>query len=176
MRTHPNETEGSTLTPSGSDIRQIFIAGVVAPLSIFVIVPFGLLYRWSADGPRFELLNALHWIVGLAMALSLPALLMTLVAGVPLYLLALRRNIVSIWLTAVIGFVCPWIYYLGRYALIEAQSPLYHSMMSARYWLDVTETVFDAKFLVIPASAFGMFVGVVFWFVAPRPTTEATGR
>ncbi|HEX5279471.1 MAG TPA: hypothetical protein VFW28_05295 [Micropepsaceae bacterium] len=147
----------------------------MAPLSIFVIVPFGLLYRWWADGPQFELMNSLHWIVALAMALSLPALFMTLVAGVPLYVVALRRNIVSIWLAATIGFVCPWIYYLGRYALIEAQSPLYHSIMSIKYWLDLTETLFDAKFLVIPASAFGMFVGIVFWFVAPRPAREATG-
>lgn len=157
-----------TLKPK-SDIRRIFIAAVVAPLSIFVIVPFGLFYRWSADGPRFEPMNSLHWIVALATTLSLPALLMTFMVGLPLYLMALRRNIVSIWLMAATGFVCPWIYFLGRYALIEAASPPYHPMTSVKYWLELTETMFDAKFLVIPLSAFGILVGAVFWFVARRP-------
>lgn len=151
------------------DIRRIFIAAVVAPLSVFVILPFGLFYRWSADGPRFEPMNSLHWIVALSATLALPALFMTLTVGVPVYLVALRRNIASIWLPAATGFVCPWIYFLGRYALIEAASPPYHPMTSARFWLELTETMFDAKFLVIPLSVFGSLVGVVFWFVAPRP-------
>lgn len=151
------------------DILRILIAAVVAPLSIFVIVPFGLYYRWSADGPQFEPMNSLYWIVALAAALALPASFMTLTVGVPVYLIALRRNIASIWLTAAIGFVCPWIYFLARYAVIEAASPPYHPMTSVKYWLELTETMFDAKFLVIPLSAFGILVGVVFWFVAPRP-------
>jgi hypothetical protein len=152
-----------------SDLRRIFAAAILAPLSIFVIVPFGLVYRWWADGPQFEPMNSLYWIVSLATTLALPASLMTLAVGVPMYLVALRRNIASIWLAAAIGFVCPWIYFLARYALIEAQSPPYHSMTSVNYWLELTETMFDAKFLVIPLSVFGILVGVVFWFVAPRP-------
>jgi len=150
------------------DMRRIFIAAIVAPLSIFLIVPFGLFYRWSADGPRFEPLNSLYWIVGLATALSLPALIMTLLIGVPLYLAALRRDVASIWMTVAIGFVCPWIYFFGRYALVEAASPPYHPVTSANYWLELIETMFDAKFLVIPLSVFGMLVGVVFWFFAPH--------
>jgi hypothetical protein len=85
-----------------------------------------------------------------------------------LYLVALRRNIASIWLTVAIGFVCPWIYFLGRYALIVAANPPYHPVTSA-YWLELIETIFDARFLVIPLSVFGILVGVVFWFLAPRP-------
>lgn len=150
------------------DIGRIFTAAVVAPLSIFAIVPFGLFYRWWADGPQFEAMNSLYWIVVLAATLALPASFMTLAVGVPVYLVALRRNIASIWLAVAIGFVCPWIYFLGRYALIEAQSPPYHSMTSVKYWLELTETMFDAKFLVIPLSVFGILVGVVFWFVASR--------
>lgn len=151
------------------DVSRIFIAAAVAPLSVFVIVPFGLFYRWSADGPRFEPMNSLHWIVSFATALSLPALFMTFIVGVPLYLVALRRNIASIWLTAAAGFVYPWIYFLGRYALIEAANPPYYPVTSATYWLELTETVLDAKFLIIPLSVFGILVGVVFWFLAPRP-------
>lgn len=151
------------------DIRRILIAAVVAPLSVFVILPFGLFYRWSADGLRFEPMNSLDWIVAFSATLALPALFMTLTVGVPVYLVALRRNIASIWLPAATGFVCPWIYFLGRYALIEAASPPYQPVTSAGFWLELTETMFDAKFLVIPLSVFGILVGVVFWFVAPRP-------
>ena len=151
------------------DIRRIFVAAVVAPLSIFVIVPVGLLFEWAADGPRFDAMSSALAIGGVAAGASVPALLMTLIVGVPLYVVALRRNLASIWLAVATGFVCPWVYFLGRYALIEAASPLYHSMTFVKFWLGVAETVLDAKFLVIPLSLLGMLVGTVFWFLAPRP-------
>ena len=148
------------------DTGRIFTAAVAAPLSIFVIVPAGLFYRWLADGPQFSAMNSLYWIMGLAAAVAIPALVMTIVIGVPTYLVALRRNTASIWWAPATGFVCPWIYFLVRYAVIEAA---YRPVTSERYWLEVIETVLDAKFLVLPLSVVGMLVGVVFWLIAPRP-------
>ncbi len=164
---------GHTLEPK-PDVRRILIAAVVAPLSVFVILPPGLLYRWWADGPRFEPMSSLHTMAVLAAAFALPALFITLAIGVPLYLVALRRNIASIWLAAAAGFICPWTYYLGRYALIEAASPRYRAMTFPRYLLELTQTMVDAKFLLVPLSLFGMLVGIVFWFVAPRPIRTHT--
>ncbi len=171
----PTSGSGMILKVTGLQLKpkphigRIVTAAVVAPLPIFVIVPIGLFYRWTADGALFDFMNSLYWIGGLAAALALPALVMTLAVGVPVYLVALRRNIASIWLACAIGFICPWIYLLGRYALIEAASPPYQSVISARYWLEVSETVLDAKFLVIPLSLVGMIVGLLFWWIAPRP-------
>ena len=146
-------------------INRVVIAGLAAPLSVLVFVPAVDLSLAIVTGESGLLQRA--WYLPLLM---LPyAYVLTLVVGIPTYLLLRRWNFVPIWTGAAAGFLAVWVVPIVIALAFAGHDP--HPRVT--YWTYALQILKHAP-VTIPVALVGMAVGVVFWAIAKPPRDSAT--
>jgi hypothetical protein len=136
------------------DKARIYAAAFLAPLSIFVVFPIGLVALGVVSGEPVSLVSLAGAMNGAAFLVML-AYAATLVLGLPAYFLLHRWHLDTIWSAIGIGYLAG-LCVLLLFA-IDSRALLFSSWL----WLN-------------PLSLLGPIVAFVFWWVAkPKPGSQA---